>query len=720
MNDRYLVRSLAIALLTVGLGCDATAQEQTGTVRVEVVTTAGEPVADAEVIAAGVTYQTDELGVAVLAVPAGSVQVTVVQEGFVPISIPIDVVAGREQRVSIELAQALTVEEEVTVVASTRTERRIEDQAMRVEVLNREEVEEKMLMTPGDIGMMLNETGGLRVQTTAPSLGGSSVRIQGMRGRYTRFLSDGLPVFGSQPSGLGLLQIPPMDLSQVEVVKGVASALYGAGALGGVVNLLSRRPGDEPERELLVNQSTRGATDGILWLSAPLSDDWGVTFLGGGHVQDQTDVDGDGWSELAHYERGVVRPRLFWDDGQGQSFFLTVGTTLENRNGGTQPGAVLPATGLPYPEGLETRRVDVGLLWQTLAAGRYVVTTRATSARQWHDHQFGKVREEDRHSTDFAEVTLRGSTGAQTWVGGVAVERDAYDPTTLPQFAYTYTTPGVFVQDDVDVRPWLALSMSGRLDRHSEYGTFFSPRVSALLRSDDWSTRISTGSGFFGPSVLTEETVAAGLTRLQVNRPLQAERGRSVSIDLTRTQGPFSVTGTLFGSRVANPIKVDRATYVLENLVEPTTNIGAELLGLFRQAPFAVTASYTYVQSRETEGGVTSDVELTPRHSIGLVGMWENENGRVGIEWYYTGRQRLEDNPYRGTSEPYNIVGILIERRVGPLRLFVNGENLTDTRQTRWDDPFLRPERAADGRWTVDAWAPLDGRVINGGVRVGF
>ena len=616
--------------------------------------------------------------------------------------------------------QELTVEEEVTVVASTRTERRIEDQAMRVEVLNREEVEEKMLMTPGDIGMVLNETGGLRVQTTSPSLGGASVRIQGMRGRYTRFLFDGLPVFGSQPSGLGLLQIPPMDLNQIEVIKGVASALYGAGALGGVVNLLSRRPGDDSERELLVNQSTRGATDGIVWLSAPVSDSWGVTFLGGGHFQDQTDVNGDGWSELAHYERGVVRPRLFWDDGQGQSFFLTVGTTLENRNGGTQPGAVLPATGLPYPEALQTRRFDVGVFWQMLAAGRYVVTARTTTARQWHDHQFGEVRERDRHSTDFTEVTLRGSSGAHTWVGGLAIERDAYDPTDLPHFAYTYTTPGVFIQDDIDIRPWLAVSMSGRVDHHSEYGTFLSPRVSALLRSGNWSTRISTGSGFFGPSVLTEETEAAGLTRLKVDGPLRAERGRSVSIDLTRTHGPFSYTATLFGSHIAHPIKVDRPTYVLQNLVEPTSNRGVELLGLFRRPPLAITASYTYVHSRETEGGVTRDVELTPRHSIGLVWMWENEDERVGVEWYYTGDQRLEDNLSRGTSESYNIVGLLIERRVGPLRLFVNGENLTDTRQTRWDDPFLRPDRAADGRWTVDAWAPLDGRVINGGVRVGF
>ena len=60
------------------------------------------------------------------------------------------------------------------------------------------------------------------------------------------------------------------------------------------------------------------------------------------------------------------------------------------------------------------------------------------------------------------------------------------------------------------------------------------------------------------------------------------------------------------------------------------------------------------------------------------------------------------------------IVGLLAERQFGRVRLFVNGENLTGVRQTRWD-PLLRPTRAADGRWTVDAWAPLEGRNINGG-----
>ena len=86
---------------------------------------------------------------------------------------------------------------------------------------------------------------------------------------------------------------------------------------------------------------------------------------------------------------------------------------------------------------------------------------------------------------------------------------------------------------------------------------------------------------------------------------------------------------------------------------------------------------------------------------------------------YYTGRQRLEFNPYRENSEPYVLVGLLAERRFGRARLFINLENLTNVRQSQWEQ-LLLPQRAPDGRWTVDAWAPLEGRNINGGIRVGF
>ena len=100
--------------------------------------------------------------------------------------------------------------------------------------------------------------------------------------------------------------------------------------------------------------------------------------------------------------------------------------------------------------------------------------------------------------------------------------------------------------------------------------------------------------------------------------------------------------------------------------------------------------------------------------------MWEKEDaGRIGIELYYTGWQRLEANPYADRSEPYVIVGVLGERQFGRIRVFINGENLTGVRQTEWH-PLARPAPGADGRMTVDAWAPLEGRNINGGVRVRF
>ena len=129
--------------------------------------------------------------------------------------------------------------------------------------------------------------------------------------------------------------------------------------------------------------------------------------------------------------------------------------------------------------------------------------------------------------------------------------------------------------------------------------------------------------------------------------------------------------------------------------------------------------THTFVHSTEIapQESERRPVPLTPRHTAGLVGMWEKEGrGRVGIEIFYTGRQRLDDNPYRNESRPYWIVGMLIERRVGPVRFFLNAENITNIRQTRYDR-LVRPTRHFDGRWTVDAWAPLEGRVINGGVR---
>jgi iron complex outermembrane receptor protein len=118
--------------------------------------------------------------------------------------------------------------------------------------------------------------------------------------------------------------------------------------------------------------------------------------------------------------------------------------------------------------------------------------------------------------------------------------------------------------------------------------------------------------------------------------------------------------------------------------------------------------------------GVRDEVALTPAHSSGLTAMWERKGaGRIGVEWYCTGTQRLEDNPFRARSAAYPYFGALAERRLGRMRLFVNAENLSNQRQTKYDS-LVRPVRRFDGRWTVDAWAPLDGFVVNAGFRISF
>jgi iron complex outermembrane receptor protein len=428
----FLFPPLVLALASVVF---AWAQDRPATIRVEV-TAEGAPVEGAVISVGSATAATGSTGAVTLPAALGTVEILVRKDGFLPAKTKLAVAEAREWRVAVELQEAEAVKEEITVSA-TRTDARIQDVPTRVETLDKEEIEEKSMMTPGDIVMLLNEMGGLRVQTTSPSLGAASVRIQGMRGRYTRFLADGLPLFGQEGGGLGLLQIPPVDLGQVEVIKGNASALYGAGAMAGVVDLISRRPAAEPVHELLLNRSTRGATDASLFLASRLSENWGGSLLASGDFQTKDDIDNDGWADLAGYARGVVRPRLFWNGPGGQSFFVTGGITYENRRGGTVDGAVLPATGLPYQEALDTRRYDLGGSYQVLFSGKYVLTARFAASSQHHEHQFGDDRERDRHSMLFGELTARGTAGRQTWVIGSAIEHEGYRPLDVPRFAYT-------------------------------------------------------------------------------------------------------------------------------------------------------------------------------------------------------------------------------------------------------------------------------------------
>jgi outer membrane receptor for ferrienterochelin and colicins len=615
------------------------------------------------------------------------------------------------------------VEVKAVVIGATRSTRRVEDEPLRVEVIDDEEVEEKLLMTPGDITMMLNETPGLRVQTTSPGLGGANVRIQGLRGRYTQMLVDGLPLHGAQTGGLGLLQIPPMDLGAVEILKGVSSALYGGSALGGVINLISRRAEEEPVREFLLNQTSLGGTDAVMFASEQWNPSWSYTLLAGGHTQDRVDRDSDGWTDVARYERGVVRPRLHWRSPNGHSAMLTAGGTLELRRGGTEPGAITPE-GLPFREALRTERSDVGMIARWLV-GPTVVSTRGTLASQAHQHRFGDATERDAHLTGFAELSATGAALGGIWVLGAAWQQERYDARDVAGFDYLFSTPGVFAQHTVDLGQRLAVSASGRVDEHSEYGTQLSPRLSALARvGRGWTVRTSIGEGFFGPTPFTEEVEVVGLRALDPLTGLRAERGRSASVDIGGEIGALELHASLFGARILNAVATREATgdptrLELVNAVRPARTEGAELLLRAHPGPLHLSLSYTWLRATEDDPatGERRLVPLTPEHSVGALVAWEDDDvGRTGLEIYRTGIQSLADDPFRMRSEPYVHLGVLVERRFAGVRVFLNAENLLDYRQTR-AAPLVRPTRGPGGRWTTDVWGPLDGRVFNIGVR---
>ena len=295
MNTALSIRLPLVLCVAMVFGAaavpSAEAQGAGGTVVVRV-SSQGRPLADAQVRAARRLALTDDSGRARLRVAAGRWIVVVAKLGFRPDTLSVVVAEGQEATLAADLAEA-PAELEAIIVSTTRMERRLEDEPARVEVLAGGEVAEMAEIRPGDVSQMIAEMSGVRLQSTAPGLGGAAVRIQGLRGQYTQILSDGLPLLGVPSGGLSLLETPPLDLRQVEIVKGATTALYGPSALGGVVNLLSRRPDDG--REMVLNATSRGGLDASAWVSRQLSERWGYSLIAGAHRQGLVDVNGDGW-----------------------------------------------------------------------------------------------------------------------------------------------------------------------------------------------------------------------------------------------------------------------------------------------------------------------------------------------------------------------------------------------------------------------------------------
>jgi iron complex outermembrane receptor protein len=242
-------------------------------------------------------------------IPDGAQKIVFSFVGFAPEEVTLNFPRTTQDTLEIFLQTGGEEMDEV-IIQSTRSRRSIADLPTRVEVISGEELTEKGNMKPGDIRMLLNETTGIQTQQTSAISGNSSIRIQGLDGKYTQLLKDGYPLYSGFSGGLSLLQIVPLDLQQVEVIKGSSSTLYGGGAIAGLVNLISKTPGEERELNFMLNATSALGLD----LSGFYSDTYqklGTTVFASYNIGLPYDPADIGLTAIPEYNRYTINPRFF-------------------------------------------------------------------------------------------------------------------------------------------------------------------------------------------------------------------------------------------------------------------------------------------------------------------------------------------------------------------------------------------------------------------------
>ena len=695
-------------------------QPRTGIVQITVQESMG-MVAGLRVRAAGRNTVTDSAGNARLVLPAGRQTLSITGIGYKPTQADVVIVADTVVTLNVTVEMTGMVMEAVRVSA-TRIERLAGETPTRVEVLDEMEVDENTLMAPSGITMLLNETPGLRVQAASPTLGTGSVRILGLPGQYTVMLADGLPLYGGGASALGPLDISPVDLQRVEIIKGAASSLYGGQALGGVINLVSKPA--TGKNELLFNRRTLGVTDAATWMSRRFNDAVGVSLLGSGSVQSDADIDGDGWADQARALRWGLRPRLTAVDGRGRSLFVTGGFGYDSRDGGSLAGVLTPG-GPAFREGLTSRRADMGARGIIPLGDSGNVTFRLALSTNKRTREFGPGPLEDENTaTGFMEATRSISAFRGTSVFGSAVQFDGFQNSLNKSFDHRWLTPSVFVTTEHDVGP-VTLSVSARGDAHPAAGVQLTERVAALAKpAVGWSVRVSGGTGFAAPTAITEETEAIGLRAIRPGLELERESSYGSMLDINGVVAGAELLVTAYASVITHAIQLADAgdgsgDGILKNANEGTRIGGVEGAAIWRFDGGKFLATYGYSQgSRPDANSRTREpIPMLPRHRVGGDLMFEREGVyRGGIEGIWYGAQPLDDNPFRPRSKPYFYLMAIVMRQLGRLEVVANFENLLNVRQTD-TDPLVRPTPGTGGRWTTDVWAPLEGFMANVALR---
>ncbi len=668
---------------------------------------------------------TDSTGVAFLSnIPDGIFEIQISYIGYTarrlvktfPLSRPITIQTIALTPVSLSSKEIY--------VTTTRTNGIVDDIPIHVEVLGSEEVNEEIAIRPGNISKLLGETSGILVQQTSTTSGNVSFRIQGLPGKYTQLLKDGYPLYGGFSSGLSLLQIPPLDLLQVEVIKNSVSSLYGGDAIAGIINLVSRKPQDQTHLSAIFNQTSQQGRDLSTFFSTRFNQ-IGLTVLVSSSSQQAYDGDHDGFTEEPRSKTITFGPKLFYDLGAVTHLELGMTGTSDDRAGGdliaVRKGADSTHT---YLETNHSRRITTQLKFERQLPNTGKLTFKNSMNLFWRNIILDPNSFSGNQLSGFTELSWLLPTPDHHFVFGLNYLTDQFTGEvtnsrgSLP-WNYQYSTVGIFGQDDWNVQPRLVLQTGLRLDHHNQYGIFILPRLSAMFTlNTSLKSRLSLGTGYKIPTVFSDESEYQAFRNI---RPLtKAQRTEissgiswDISYKLVREEMLFSINQAFFVTQIQNPLitnsdSLSAGVILYINATNPLITKGFDTNVKFMLDEFDILLDYSYNRVRKQYDPGQPDFELTPRHKLNMTVTYEEEGSwRIGMEAFYTGKQRL--NSGKETPDFWTF-GLMVEKLFAHFSITGNIENLLDIKQSQFE-PLV--DLSTSPPTYAPLYAPLEGRIVN-------
>jgi len=610
-------------------------------------------------------------------------------------------------------------------VQSTRTNQNIKDVPTRIEALPLEELDEKGTMRPGDIKMLLGESTGINVQQTSAVSGSASFRIQGLDSRYTQLLKDGMPLYQGFSGGLSIMQITPLDLKQVEFIKGSASTLFGGGAIAGLVNLISKTPAKDPELTFLLNGTNAKGADA----SGFYAQKWkhiGTSIFGGYNYNGAYDPSGQGFSAIPKTNRYTLNPKVFLYLDDKNTGWFGINSTYENRFGGDMKVIDGNSDAIhQYFERNESYRVSTQLSFTHKINDGSKVNFKNTIG--YFDRNLSEPSSvfAGKELSSFSEVNYVAHGTKTDWVAGANIITDHFT-TSVPvdKYNYTLTTVGLFAQNTYKATKWFSLESGLRADYNTPApnskpnGIFVLPRVNGLFKiNEHWTSRVGGGLGYKMPSLFNDLSEEKGYTVINpiVVSSIKAEQsvGGNADINFRKAVGDVfvNINQLFFYTDVNNPLILRNNTFM--NASGNLSSQGAETNVKLSIDELNIYFGYTYIDTKQHFAGKTTTQPLTAKTRLSFDATYEIEDHfRAGVEAFYTGEQLMDNGT---TGKGFVTFGLLVQKMWKNFDVFINAENLTDQRQTCWDNIYTGSITKPVFK---DIYTPIEGAVINFGVKI--